>query len=331
MTDSPQQRSRSRWKILVAGGLLSIGTAYAYIHFSYSRPMGEGPAGPAVPPAPFQSVWTRRPVLLLGIGDSITAGLGARSPAHSYFQRLIENPADEFPDMRGKCLAAVLPNLESRNLAVSGTTSLSHIDLLEQSLPDQDPGLFGIVVMTTGGNDLIHNYGRTAPREGAMYGATLEEARPWISSYRQRLKRMLEKINHRFPGGCEIFLADIYDPTDGVGDAPSVHLPNWPDGLAIHGEYNRVIYQTVEQYNNVHLVPLHQEFLGHGSHCRQFWRKHYCAEDPHYWFYVNIEDPNNRGYDAIRRLFLLEILQVRERLKQLDSVGSMNATSPDSK
>jgi len=32
--------------------------------------------------------------------------------------------------------------------------------------------------MTTGGNDLIHNYGKTAPRDGARFGATWEEAAP---------------------------------------------------------------------------------------------------------------------------------------------------------
>jgi len=33
----------------------------------------------------------------------------------------------------------------------------------------------------------------------------------------------------------------------------------------------------------------------------------YCRADPTYWFYSNIEDPNDRGHDAGRRAFLLEI------------------------
>ena len=36
----------------------------------------------------------------------------------------------------------------------------------------------------------------------------------------------------------------------------------------------------------------------------QFWSTHYRAQDPHYWYYVNLEDPNERGYAVIRRLFL---------------------------
>ena len=46
----------------------------------------------------------------------------------------------------------------------------------------------------------------------------------------------------------------------------------------------------------------------------QFWRKFYRAEDPHYWYFENLEDPNERGYDAIRRLFLIEMTKVTSRL-----------------
>jgi hypothetical protein len=137
-----------------------------------------------------------------------------------------------------------------------------------------------------------------------MYGATLKQARPWISAFEKRLHLMLDLLNERFPGGCYVFLADIYDPTDEVGDALSVYLPTWPDGLKIHREYNQIIHQCAAQRDNVYLVELYAAFLGHGSHCRQFWRSHYRPQAPYYWFWENIEDPNDRGHDAIRRLYL---------------------------
>ena len=58
-------------------------------------------------------------------------------------------------------------------MALSGSTSIMHLDIDPRSVETQDADTFGLVVMTSGGNDLIHNYGRTPPREGAMYGATL--------------------------------------------------------------------------------------------------------------------------------------------------------------
>ena len=210
--------------------------------------------------------------------------------------------------MKGICLSNVLSDLTIENLAISGSDSQAHIVTIEERLELQPTDVFGLVVMTSGGNDLIHSYGRSPARECAMYGATLEQAKPWIAAFKTRLESMLDKIESRFPGGCEIYLANIYDPTDGVGDAPSVYLPHWPDGLAIHSEYNKTIASVVDAKANVYLVPLHENFLGHGAHCRQFWRSTYRSDDPHYWFYDNIEDPNDRGYDAIRRIFLNTIV-----------------------
>ena len=297
---------RMRWAILATCGALLIAGGLAYRHYWLSRPMGEGPAGPSVPREAFHRPWTSRPVLLLGVGDSITAGLGASRRDLSYFQRLVLNPPDEFPDMRGLCLSTVIPNLEAHNKALSGTNSLQHEQMLEQ-LEIQDPDVLGLVVMTTGGNDLIHWYGRSTPREGAMYGATYAQAKPWIRNFERRLDRMVDMLETRFPGGCMIFLGDIYDPSDGVGDAPSAFLPAWPDALRIHGAYNDVLHRCAASRPSVHIVPIHRAFLGHGIHCSQFWREHHRPEDPHYWYWYNLEDPNDRGYDAIRRLYLIEM------------------------
>jgi hypothetical protein len=172
-----------------------------------------------------------------------------------------------------------------------------------------------MVVITSGGNDLIHNYGRTPPREQAMFGATREEAEPWIKNFEVRLESMLDQINSRFPTGCHIFLANIYDPTDGVGDIQRAGLPAWQDGLQILAALNDTIQQAAKRHENVHLVDLHSAFLGHGIHCTQFWAKHYDSRDPHYWYHTNLEDPNERGYDAIRRLFLIEMTKIASQLK----------------
>ncbi len=296
--------TRIRLITLGSFGVALVLLALFYNHFFLARPIGEGPAGPPVNRLAFAMPWTDRSVRLVGIGDSITAGLGARSPVHTFFNRLVTNPIDEYPDMQGICLSCVLPNLTFENLAISGTTSRDHLDVIQERLKEHAEDEFGLVVMTTGGNDLIHSYGRSPPRECAMYGATIEQATPWIEAFQLRLGEMLDTIEAAFPGGCEIYLGDIYDPTDGVGDAPSVYLPDWPDGLAIHGKYNEVIVACANSRPHVHIVPLHATFLGHGAHCRQFWRATYVREDPYYWYYDNIEDPNDRGYDAIRRIFL---------------------------
>lgn len=288
---------------IVAFGLAVIAAMLIFVHFRYARPVGAGPAGPIVDKSAFHSVWSHRRVVLLGLGDSVTQGLGA-SPGFDYFRRLVKNPADDFPDVQEVSLSKVFPNLEMMNLSISGTTSIECVDYQLPKLAQEDDQTFGIVVITTGGNDVIHNYGRTPPREGAMFGARLSEIDEWVVNFEQRLQTILSRIRWKFPGGSHLFIANIYDPTDGDGDIQHAGLPGWPDGLAVLATYNLALNRFAEQNEDVTLVDVRQEFLGHGIHCTHFWHRHYRKNDPYYWYWDNLEDPNDRGYDAIRRLFL---------------------------
>jgi lysophospholipase L1-like esterase len=297
---------RKRIILLFSTGLLLVAGMAAFLFFQFARPVGSGPAGPQVAGEVFAQPWTSRPVLLVGLGDSVTAGFGARK-GYGYFERLAQNPADEFPALKGISLAAVFPNLIITNLSVSGSTSSEVAGRQLTLLATNDANVRGLVVMTTGGNDLIHNYGRTAPREEAMYGATWEQAQPWVNNFAVRLEEIIAETRNRFPGGCDIFMANIYDPTDGIGDAENAGLPHWLEAMKILAAYNQVIENCAEKHPDVHLVDMHQAFLGHGIHCTHFWREHFDWHDPHYWFFANLEDPNERGYDVIRRLFLTKI------------------------
>jgi lysophospholipase L1-like esterase len=306
---------KSRRVIAVSlSGLVIVLVVGAYQYFSNARPIGSGPAGPKINQTAFARPWTSRPVLVVGLGDSVTAGFGARKN-YSYFDRLLSNPSDECEEMKGLNLGKVFPDLRATNLAVSGSISHELIGYQLPGLQKSDTNTLGWVVVTTGGNDLIHNYGKTPPREQAMFGATWEQAQPWIQGFEQRLETIIREVTARFPGGCHIFLGNIYDPTDGAGDIQRAGLPAWADGLRIHAAYNEVIRRCAQKHPSVHVVDLHGGFLGHGIHCAQFWFRHYDSGDPHYWYYFNLEDPNERGYDAIRRLFLIEMVKVAQQMQ----------------
>ncbi len=292
-----QMSRRLRW-ILAIGGLALV-AVLLFINYRFYLPVGTGPAGPPVAAKPFERPWSERKVVLVAMGDSVTFGQCA-SKGKGYVDRLADNPPDEFDDMQGRSLRRVLPNLQIKNIAVSGSNSLQHASYAETKLEQQSDDVFGIVVMTCGGNDLIHWYGRKPPREGAMYGATLQQAQTWIANYKTRLDGLLTDIEAKFPGGCLIFLADIYDPSDGVGDPETTWaLPPWPDALPILASYNQIIRDVAAAHPNVRVVPMHDAFLGHGIHCRQWWRQNYCRADPTYWYGDILEDPNDRGYDAL--------------------------------
>jgi lysophospholipase L1-like esterase len=303
---------RIKWLLILGGLLCTLGGGYRY--FWLYHPVGIGPAGPEVASKLFSEVWSEREILLVGLGDSITDGYGSEPNTMSYFNRLVENPNNEFAAMRNISLSHVLPNLKSNNLARSGTTSIENLEFILPELEIQNESVFGVVVMTTGGNDVIHNYGRNPPEEGAMYGATFAQAQPWIKRFQVRLDETIREIEKKFPGGCCILIGDIYDPTDGVGDTFNAGLPSWPDAMPVLHAYNDIIADCAKRHSTVHVIKIHDAFLGHGIHSLQFWRSDYDSSDPHYWYYSNLEDPNNRGYDVIRRLYLRKLAEVLPKL-----------------
>ena len=299
-----------RWQAAVALGLFFLGAWY-WMFGRFHHASGQGPAGPSVSAAAFAKTWSTNQFVLIGIGDSVTAGYGATSD-HSYFELLQSNDDALDPAMKGVDLRHVLPNLTVKNYAVSYTVSAEHLRGQVPLLKPQPPQVHGLVVITTGGNDLIHDYGRTPACDGALYGCRYEQAVAWKEKFRTRLRGILDGVIARFPGGCDVFLANIYDPTDEVGDIEHANLllPAWPDGLKVLLLFNNVIAETCRSYPNVHLVDFYSAFLGHGIHCANRFNRNYQTEDPHYWYFNNLEDPNDRGYDAIRRLFLNEMVKV---------------------
>ena len=307
---------RPGFLVTVSVGVLCLWGAFRHYH----APMGSGPAGPSVPAAAFAEPWSQREVLLLGIGDSVVTGFGAPK-GHGFFDLLSENPDDDQPDMKEKNLRRVLPHLEVLRLARNSTSSGDHLRSQLGLFSKQRESVFGIVAVSTGGIDLIHDYGASPPRDEALYGATWEQGKELAGRFRARLEQLLDDVTRRFPGGCEIFVATIFDPTDGVGDIEKADpllrlvkpLPPWPDGLKIHGAFNDHIRAAAGARRNVHVIDVHQLLLGHGLHAADKANAHYHPDDPTTWLYFNVEDPNQRGYDAIRRAFLLGILDTVPR------------------
>ncbi|MCA8916998.1 MAG: SGNH/GDSL hydrolase family protein [Planctomycetes bacterium] len=308
---SRKQERKPKWYSL-RPGIIAAGTILLLAAWYVARvpaPMGDGPAGPAVDATAFARPWSERPVVLLSLGDSVSTGYGAPG-GHGYFELIRENSNETYPEMSGLALSHTLPNIRVVRKASNSTNSADHLASI-RTLPAYSAETFGIVCITTGGIDLIHYYGKAEPREGAMYGATWEQAEPWIKNFRSRLGEMMKTLQERFPGGCAVMLATIYEPTDGVGDVenagPMFWLPPWPDGKRVHGAYNDALRDCAAEHDFVHLVDVHGVMIGHGIHCQDRTNEFFHEDDPTYWYFVNLEDPNRRGYDAIRRVFLNEI------------------------
>lgn len=286
--------------LVVAGACHALGTR-----------QGRGPAGGPLERADFSVVWSEERTVLVGLGDSVVTGFGARQ-GWGLLERLVRVPEGDDSALKGCDLSSVYPKLEVLNLAENSSNSAWHLGVQLPRVPVMPEGVKGLVVLSTGGIDLIHDYGSGVPREGALYGAELELGLQCAASFERRLDRIFDGLRERFPSGCEIYVMTIFDPTDGVGDIENVGvllrlirpLPAWPDGLRIHAAFNQAIRNAAASRSWVHVVDVHRLMLGHGLHHRDERNPHYDPADPHYWYYVNLEDPNERGYDAIRREFL---------------------------
>lgn len=300
--------SAPRWYHFRAGGFAAVAVValLCWWVIRVPAPMGSGPAGARVDFVHFSGVWSERRVELVSIGDSVSTGYGA-GKGLGYFELIRRNNDEVYPEMAGIELSRTLPNLSVARLASNSTNSIAHEQTIER-MTVRESDVFGVVCLSTGGIDLIHWYGKRDPVEGAMYGASWTQAEPWIANFSARLDRMMLALRDKFPGGCAVFIATIYDPTDTVGDienaGPMFWLPAWPDGKAVHTAFNDAVRATAGKHEHVHLVDVYTAMLGHGIHCADRTNPHYDADDPTYWYFENLEDPNQRGYDAIRRAFL---------------------------
>ena len=82
-----------------------------------------------MPREAFAKPWTTRKVLLLGLGDSVTAGFGV-APPYSYFNRLVKNPRRRVRGHAGHLPVGRAAESRRKNLAVSGSTSLMHLETI---------------------------------------------------------------------------------------------------------------------------------------------------------------------------------------------------------
>lgn len=299
--------AKSRFFKITAYFFTSALIVAAFLYLNACSPKSKGQVGLTVPAEPFKHIWSQKKALLLGIGDDITAGLNNRE-GFSYFDRLVRNPPGDSPDMAGKNLSKVFPNLKTTNTAGSWSSSFNHLESIKMT-PVNPPDVMGIVVLTTGLNEILHNYGKEPPQERAMYGATIEQAMPWLDNFQNRLDEMVLSIEHVFPGGCRIFIANIYDPADGDGFTKDwfANATRWPEGLEILENYNLIIQDCPKKYNNVHVVDIHKAFLGHGIHIGKS-----SSDNEACWYQTKSADPapDEQGHDVIRRLFLNEMIKV---------------------
>ena len=233
----------------------------------------------------------------VALGDSMLIDYYAGGPGWGAASLLYKNLDDVYPDWKGKDLSTLYPGIKFHNLTSDGATTNTVLNWQLPRVPtgENQPT---IVVMTVGGNDLLHHYG-------------VPEERGVELSY--EMKRNLLKIiscfqdPERFPKPTKIYIGNIYDPSDGMGNLEKEGYSPWPDGLKVLDHWNRRIQEVAEE-KGLTLVDIHRHFLGHGVNYDDSSGKYYDPKDNTPWLRLVIE-PNARGAHEIRKLFWEKIYE----------------------
>ena len=149
------------------------------------------------------------PSTVIFLGDSITAGAGAQNDDESYAELLVNNTST-WPDWDGRDLATRYPGIDvvdvSEGGAQTGTVLNSQIEDFEAAvtLPFEGEAL---VIITAGGNDLYSVLRNPSGVE--------ERVEKTVNNWREIAEYFLD--DERFPDGSTVLMANVYEPTDAVG------------------------------------------------------------------------------------------------------------------
>ncbi|MGQ9721877.1 MAG: SGNH/GDSL hydrolase family protein [Candidatus Jordarchaeum sp.] len=233
----------------------------------------------------------------VAFGDSMIIDYYAGGPGWGAASLLYKNLDDVYPDWKGRDLATLYPGIRFHDLTSDGATTDTVLSWQLPKAPtvENQPT---IIILTVGGNDILHQYGVPEKK-----GITL--------SYEMK-GRLLKIISYlqdsvRFPKPARIYIGNIYDPSDGMGNLEKEGYSRWPDGLKVLDHWNKRI-EEVAREKGLTLVDVHRHFLGHGVNYDDPSGKHYDPEDNTSWLWQVIE-PNSRGAHEIRKLFWEKIYE----------------------
>jgi lysophospholipase L1-like esterase len=231
------------------------------------------------------------------LGDSITAGYGIDVDANAYANLLVHNHDSSWPESAGDDLTTRYGELEVVDVSVSGAETP---DLLERQIPDLieaiGPSAPGptLIYVTIGGNDLV--YALTEPGGLATIADDVEA----------NLRAMAEQLLDPglFPDGALLHVTNVYEPTDGEGQADECFF-----GLDLAG-VEPVLDDTnarslaLAQELGFAWVDLRGHFRGHGFNHDLASNDWHDPDDPTLWLQDDCIHPNRRGHHELRRLFL---------------------------
>lgn|GEM_PF-6104123 len=245
---------------------------------------------------------TPNPRLYLALGDSVSYGTDASSVSVCFVNLLFQNDGAVYPADAGQDLSTKYPGVQLLNLAIPGATSLN---IINNEMPSVPQGALSpnFVTLLIGGNELIDTCSGT-PCDGGVFGCTLAQGTAWSYNFKSRLETQIVDVLKNaalYPRVQKIVLANIYDPTDGVGLAGY----GWPAGAGVLAQYNARIAEVATDTGSG-LVDDFTLFLGHGIEYNNPSNAYYDSASPTFW-YTSASPmpihPDDLGYYQLYKLF----------------------------
>jgi lysophospholipase L1-like esterase len=184
---------------------------------------------------PSQEVIVSKNGLLLGLGDSLTRGIGDSS-GKGYIGKL-----------KQKMENVNQSKLSMMNLAVSGQTSPELVKQLEDARTQDFIKKANWITITIGSNDLFRG-------SGQLENIDLAEAQKSLELYKKNVTQILTLLRSLNPKASIIMLG-IYNPFAG--------LENEKTTSRLVAEWNNALQKTASDYSNVLVVPTFDLFQVH--------------------------------------------------------------------
>lgn len=230
------------------------------------------------------------------LGDSITDGSGASRGDLAYRELLVANADDTWPDASGLDIESRFGQVEvvdrSRGGATTDSMRYGQLDGVADDLGDTAPGQTAVVV-TIAGNDV----------QGLIYNT--DEVDAVIADILDNLEATYDFFEDpvRFPDGVWFYLANVYEPSDGVGQADACFFGlELSEVLTALGQVNDAVRDQAEE-RGIAWLDMRGHFNGHGYYADDPTNPYYHPDDPTLWFASDCIHPNDRGHHEIRRLF----------------------------
>lgn len=230
------------------------------------------------------------------VGDSITAGTGASNRNLPYTMLLRENDDETWPTAADLDFGGIYdeePEVIDEALGGATTASLvaKQLPHVTEALGDQVSGVTAVVV-TIAGNDVQALIAKPSKTEETTENI-LENLGEFYDYFQDP---------ERFPDGSVIFLANVYEPSDGVGQYDDCFYGLNLESVLESLQYVNEATLAQAKERNVAWIDMHGHFLGHGFYSEDEDNPYYQADDPSLWFSDDCIHPNDRGHHEIRRL-----------------------------